>query len=134
MAHKASSPGLVEIERLGAIVNESIKAFAITTHLAQDRIVDLLGEINVNVLDEVQAAVENLRGVEGVDPVGIAVALEETIKAISLITHLDTNEITKIITGGNGLSVEDIVRKLHERCIHHHNSSSGFEATIQGCS
>lgn len=107
--------GKSDIGRLGMIVNESIKAFSITTHLAQSEVVEVLGKINIEVLDEVQAAVDNLQGIEGVDTVRIAVAVEETIKAIAATTNLDTDEISAILTEKDGASVEDIVHRLHER-------------------
>ena len=105
----------MDIEKLGMIVNESINAFSITTHLAQNEVVEILGRINVEVLDEVQAAVESLEGIEGIDTVRIAVAVEETIKAIAAITNLGADEISAILTERNGASVEDIVHRLHER-------------------
>ena len=105
----------MDIEKLGMIVNESIKAFSITTHLAQNEVVEILGKIDVEMLDEVQAAVDNLKGIDGIDTVRIAVAVEETIKAIAATTNLDTDEISAILTERNGASVEDIVRRLHEK-------------------
>lgn len=114
-AQKAQVLGKMDIERLGMIVNESISAFSITTHLAQNEVVEILGKINVGMLDEVQAAVENLKGIEGVDKVRIAVAVEETIKAIAATTNLDTDEISRILTEIKGATVEDIVHRLHEQ-------------------
>ncbi len=111
---KALVLGKTDIERLGMIVNESIKSFSITTHLAQNEVVEILGKINVEALDEVQAAVENLKGIEGIDTVRIVVAVEETIKAIAATTNLDTDEILKILTARNGTTVENIVYRLHE--------------------
>ena len=105
----------MDIDRLGMIVNESIRAFSITTHLAQNEVVEILGKINIDVLDEVQAAVENLKGIEGVDTVRITVAVEETIKAIAATTNLDTDAISKILTERDGATVEDIVHRLHEK-------------------
>jgi hypothetical protein len=67
------------------------------------------------MLNEVQAAVENLKGIEGIDTVRITVAVEETIKAIAATTNLDTDTISKILTEENGSSVEDIVHRLHKR-------------------
>jgi hypothetical protein len=122
-AQKALALGKMDIERLGMIVNESIKAFSITTHLAQNEVVEILGKINVEVLDEVQAAVDNLKNIEGIDTIRIAVAIEETIKAIAATTNLGTDEISKILTARIGATVEDIVHRLHEksRVIHSHN-------------
>ena len=114
-AQKALVLGKMDIDRLGMIVNESIKAFSITTHLAQNEVVEILGKINIDVLDEVQAAVENLKGIEGVDTVRITVAVEETIKAIAATTNLDTDAISKILTERHGATVEDIVHRLHEK-------------------
>jgi hypothetical protein len=114
-AQKALILGKMDIEKLGMIVNESIKAFSITTHLAQSEVVEILGKINVGMLDEVQAAVESLKGIESVDTVRITVAVEETIKAIAATTNLDTDAISRILTEGNGNSVEDIVNRLHEK-------------------
>jgi len=112
---EAIALGKMDIEKLGMIVNESIKAFSITTHLAQNEVVEILGKIDVEMLDEVQAAVDNLKGIDGIDTVRIAVAVEETIKAIAATTNLDTDEISAILTERNGASVEDIVRRLHEK-------------------
>ena len=114
-AQKSLVLGKMDIERLGMIVNESIKAFSITTHLAQNEVVEILGKINVGVLDEVQTAVENLKGIEGIDTIRIAVAVEETIKAIAATTNLDTNEISRILTERNGATVEDIVNRLYQQ-------------------
>ena len=114
-AQKALVLGKMDIDRLGMIVNESIRAFSITTHLAQNEVVEILGKINIDVLDEVQAAVENLKGIEGVDTVRITVAVEETIKAIAATTNLDTDAISKILTERDGATVEDIVHRLHEK-------------------
>jgi urease accessory protein UreF len=114
-AQKALILGKMDIEKLGMIVNESIKAFSITTHIAQNEVVDILGKIHVEMLDGVQAAVENLKGIEGIDTVRITVAVEETIKAIAATTNLDTDAISKILTEGNGATVEDIVQRLHEK-------------------
>ena len=114
-AQKAVILGKMDIEKLGMIVNESIKAFSITTHLAQNEVVEILGKIHVEMLNEVQAAVENLKGIEGIDTVRITVAVEETIKAIAATTNLDTDTISKILTEENGSSVEDIVHRLHKR-------------------
>jgi len=114
-AQKALVLGKMDIEKLGMIVNESIKAFSITTHLAQNEVVEILGKINVEVLDEVQAVVEKLKGIEGIDTVRIAVAVEETIKAIAATTSLDTDAISKILTERIGATVDDIVHRLHEK-------------------
>jgi restriction endonuclease len=117
-AQKALILGKTEIERLDMIVHESIKAFSITTHLAQNEVVEILGKINVEALNEVQAAVENLKGIEGIDTVRIAVAVEETIRAIAATTGLDTDEISKILTEKSGATVEDMVHRLHEMSRH----------------
>jgi hypothetical protein len=114
-AQKALVLGKMDIERLGMIVNESIKAFSITTHLAQNEVVEILGKIDVEVLDEVQATVESLKGIEGIDTVRITVAVEETIKAIAATTNLNTDEISEILTERNGATVEDIVHRLYEK-------------------
>jgi hypothetical protein len=114
-AQKAPVLEKMDVEKLGMIVNESIKAFSITTHLAQNEVVEILGKIDVEVLNEVQAAVENLKGIEGIDTVRIAVAVEETIKAIAATTNLDTEEISKILTARHGATVEDIVHRLYEK-------------------
>jgi len=113
-AHNPLRVGKKEIEMLGRIVTESIRAFSVTTHLAQNKVVDILGKINVDTLDDVQAAVENLIDVEGIDTIRIAVAVEETIKAIAAMTNLGAKEISKILTENVGASVEDIVLRLHE--------------------
>lgn len=114
-AQKALVLGKMDIDRLGMIVNESIQAFSITTHLAQNEVVEILGKINVGMLDEVQAAVDNLKGIEGIDTVRIAVAIEETMKAISATTNLGTDEISDILTEKNWATVEDIVSRLYEK-------------------
>ncbi len=112
---KALILGKLDIDRLCMIVNESIKAFSITTHLAQNEVIGILGKIKVGVLDEVQAAVENLQDIEGIDKVGIAVAIEETFKAIMANTNLDAGKISEILTEKSGATVGDIVHRLHEK-------------------
>ena len=114
-AQKNSAPCISDIEKLGLIVNETIMAFSIATHLAQHEVVDILGKICVETLDEVQTAVENLKGIEGIDTVRIAVAVEETIKAIAATTNLCTDEISKILTESHEATVEIIVHRLYEK-------------------
>jgi hypothetical protein len=107
--------GKVDIEKLARIVNESIKAFSVTANLTQNKVVDILGNIRVEMLEEVQEAVESLKGIEGVDRVSLSVAIEETLRAIEATTNLDADEITRILTEKRGASVEDIVKRLHEK-------------------
>jgi restriction endonuclease len=103
----------IDLETLEMIVKELIKAFSVTTRLAQHSVVDILGKIKVDVLDEVQAKVENLQGLEDIDTVRVVVAVEETLKAIAATTSLDTDVISQILTEIKGASVENIALRLH---------------------
>jgi hypothetical protein len=114
-AQKSVILGKLDIDRLNMVVNDSINAFSITTHIAKNKVIEILGKINVEMLDDVAAAVENLNIIEGIDPVRIAVAVEETIKAIATTTQLETAQIFAILTAIESTSVEDIVSRLHEK-------------------
>jgi hypothetical protein len=114
-AQKSVILGKLDIDRLNMVVNDSINAFSITTHIAKNKVIEILGKINVEMLDDVAASVENLNIIEGIDPVRIAVAVEETIKAIATTTQLETAQIFAILTAIESTSVEDIVSRLHEK-------------------
>ena len=105
----------MSVKKLGKIVNGSIKAISVITNIKKNDVIQILGKVHVAALNEVQEAVENLEGIEGIDTVKLTVGIEETIKAIADITHLDVDEVTGILAKNDGASVEDIVNRLHAK-------------------
>lgn len=105
----------IDIEKLGMIVNRSIKAVSAMNDLTNKEVIRVLEKIQVTTIGEVQKAVENIEGMEDIDAVRLAVGIEETIKAISGITNLDVGEITETFANKRGASVEDIVNRLHAK-------------------
>lgn len=102
-------------EKLGMIVNGSIKAVSVMNNITKSEVVEILEKIHVTAVGEVQQAVENLGGIEGIDVIRLAVGIEETIKSISDMTNLNAGEITEIFTKKDGAPVEDIVSRLHAK-------------------
>ena len=109
-------PGALEkinTEKLGRVVNGSIKAISIMNNMSKDEVVRILGKVHVAALNEVQEAVKNLDCAEDIDVIRLTVGIEETIKAIAETTHLDVDEITGIFARKNSASIEDIINRLH---------------------
>lgn len=105
----------INIEKLGMVINGSIKAISVMNNITKNEVVGILGKIYVTTIDEVQKAVENLEDIEGIDVVRLTVGIEETIKAISGITNLGTGEITETFAKKKGATVEDIANRLHAK-------------------
>lgn len=105
----------INVEKLGMIVNGSIKAVSVMNNITRNDVLGILGKIHVTTICGVQKAVENLEGIESVDVIRLAVGIEETIKSISDMTNLNAGEITEIFTKKDGAPVEDIVSKLYAK-------------------
>lgn len=106
---------ILSVEKLGMVVNGSIKAVSVMSNLTKTDVVGILEKIHVTTISEVQKAVENLEGIKGIDAIRLTVGIEETLRAISDTTNLDIGEITEIITDKNGAPVEDVVNRLHAK-------------------
>ena len=105
----------INIEKLGMVINGSIKAVSVMNNITRSEVVGILEKIYVTTIDEVQKAVENLEDIEGIDVVRLTVGIEETIKAISGITNLGIGEITETFAKKKGATVEDIANRLHAK-------------------
>lgn len=105
----------ISIERIDRLISGSIKAISVMNNITRSDVSGILEKIHVATIGEVQKAVENLDGMEGVNVIRLTVGIEETLKAIAGATNLDVAEITEIFAMENGALAGDIASRLHAK-------------------
>jgi len=112
------------IRQLEEFVNKIVSTMATSVSLQPGEALELLESIQVEMLGELKNKVEALEDDFNNEPVRRAGSIkltweiEKAIKAISVATDLNTDEITTIFSQKPGASLADVSYRLHRQSAH----------------